>query len=38
MINVKDLVWNREPLDYKIEEDKIEIWQGTGFVFRCITI
>lgn len=42
MINVKDLVWNREPLDYKIEEDKIEIitkpftdlWQRTYYHFR----
>ena len=42
MFNVKDLVWNREPLDYKIEEDKIEIitkpftdlWQRTYYHFR----
>ena len=41
MFNVKDLVWNREPLDYKIEEDKIEIitkpftdlWQRTYYHF-----
>ena len=42
MFNVKNLVWNREPLDYKIEEDKIEIitkpftdlWQRTYYHFR----
>ena len=42
MFNVKDLVWNREPLDYKIEEDRIEIitkpftdlWQRTYYHFR----
>ena len=42
MFNVKDLVWNREPLDYKIEEDKIviitkpftDLWQRTYYHFR----
>ena len=42
MFNVKDLEWNREPLDYKIEENKIEIitkpftdlWQRTYYHFR----
>ena len=42
MFNVKDLIWDRYPLDYKIEEDKIEIitkpftdlWQRTYYHFR----
>ena len=33
-----EMAKKRQKVYEKTEEDKIEIWQGTGFVFRCITI